>query len=526
MTDSDQRAPEGLTLRRFTHRWTDRLSLPVDSTFLVVFRVVLGTTFFFWAQGYITDERYHALFVEPQLLFKYAGFEWVQVWPGDGIFWHFRITQVAAIFLCVGLLSRLSAATLSFSMTYVLLVERQIYNNHDYLLACTAAVMVFLPTSSRFAVDQWIGLERPRARIGRWQLWLVRFQLGMPYVFGAIAKLNWDWLRGQPAELFLMGRDNTPVIGSLMALAGSKWVMAYGGIAFDFLIVPLLMYRRTRVIAIVLAMSFHLTNATIFTIGVFPWFMLATLYIFFPPEIIARVVSRWFGSGIRKGWRNRARHGRTGLVSRRSGAVWGLSLVIGYVVVQLLLPLRPWVLPGDPSWNERGHRFAWRMMLRHKETLTWFRIENESGFLLAPSTLVMTPYQSSRAERDPELIRQAAVKIKALAEQMGQPDCRVYALSLASLNGRRAVPIIDPDVDLASVKRGWLWDDWVNQDPGPFLEQPWRVAKENWWRELKLPDRFAALQGQSLAKWEGDFRRYAQQQRELAAQQNRGPDSR
>ena len=133
---------------------------PVDAIPLAVFRFVLGVTYWFWTTGYLVEGRWQILFQQPLMLFKYGGFEWVTLWPGDGIWWHFQIARVAAVCFAIGLLTRCSAFVLSFSMTHVLLVERQIYNNHDYLLACTAMLCVFLPCNCAASIDAWID-KRP-----------------------------------------------------------------------------------------------------------------------------------------------------------------------------------------------------------------------------------------------------------------------------------------------------------------------------------------------------------------------------
>jgi hypothetical protein len=38
-----------------------------------------------------------------------------------------------------------------------------------------------------------------------------------------------------------------------------------------------------------------------------------------------------------------------------------LVLLAAYLAIQCLLPLRHWLYPGNPSWTEQGHRFAWHI---------------------------------------------------------------------------------------------------------------------------------------------------------------------
>lgn len=470
---------------------------------LAVFRVVLGATFWFWATNFLTDDRWHILFVQPAMLFKYAGFEWLTLWPDDGMWWHFQVARIAAVLFAIGFVTRLQSLILSGSMAYVILVERQLYNNHDYLLACTALLCVFLPCGRSWSVDSIIAARSSRSGMSnanfdhtmpRWQWWLLRFQLGMPYVFGSIAKLDADWLKGQPANMFVESRVNTPVIGGLFQLPYAAEFMAYGGLAFDLLIVPALLWKPTRILAVLAAAAFHLTNATIFQIGVFPWFMLATLFVFFPEELLRRVLRRKPASGkVKETERDNVAPGDSRTPTQTWGETFGLRVAIVYVIIQLFLPIRPWVLPGNPSWNERGHRFAWRMMLRHKECLLWYKLENSSDYLFAPATLVMTPNQVQRAPRDPELIRQAALKIKEMSASLGQNECRVYALALVCMNGRPPAMIVDPNTDLTIAKRGWISDDWVQQDPGPLPAKAWQRPHDEWWKAIKMPARFAEL---------------------------------
>ncbi|WP_149499280.1 HTTM domain-containing protein [Roseiconus lacunae] len=462
-------------------------------------RVLVGVTYWFWASGYLADDRWRVFFQQPRFLFKYAGLEWVQPWPGDGMWWHFQLTRLAAVFFAIGFITPISAAILAFSMAFVLVSERQIYNNHDYLLACVALVSVFLPMARQLSVDHWLrgNCGGPQA-IRRWQWWLVRFQLGLPYAFGAIAKLDQDWLCGLPTELWVRSRVDTPLIGSVMALPHMNLFIAWGGLLFDALIIPGLYFRRTRSFAITAALVFHLTNATIFTIGVFPWFMLATMWVFFSSNAISNFTYRISSLAQRRLGIANADVVRVDRPTRVVAAIGprhlaGVVLAFVYVTVQLLLPVRPWLLPGNASWNERGQRFSWRMMLRHKDCLTWFRIETGDDHLFVPANFVMTPNQLRRAPRDPELVRQAAVQLRSMAQSIGVSNANVYALHLVSLNGRRPKCLVDPDKELTRAKRGWWSDDWVKQDPGPPKKPPYRQPFDRWWQDVDPPPRFVDL---------------------------------
>ena len=516
----------------------DRLFEPVDSAILVYLRVIVGLGILYWAYSYTKPVAYDDIllpfydiaFLKPRFLFKYAGFEWVKLWPGNGIAWHFLITKIAAVGLVLGLLTRVSAAILCFSIAYVLLVERHIYLNHYYLLSCVAGLMVFLPVGGRWSVDRKLGIERERRLVPKWHLWLVQFQLGIPYFFGAIAKMNADWLQGQPGGIMLQDRTHVPLVETFLQVPHAGLLFSYGGLFYDLLVVPMLLYRRTRMLAVLGSIGFHLSNSQLFHIGVFPWFMLAALLIFFPwdwfPHWVGWIRSKYSDHPLSySAARDKVRTDRDAAIfaldeekrKEPSGRqakwftpaagmkTWGFRLALTYVVIQLLLPIRPWILPGNPSWNERGQRFAWRMMLRQKVTLTTFRVEAPNGaYQFFPARTVMTYYQMSRAERNPELVRQAAVELKKMAESTGTKDAKIYCLALVSLNGRRPVPLVDPTIDLTTVRRGWLHDPWVNQKVSTLPKQPWkhRYDREQWWRQLVLPAPFKPLQNRRPSELE------------------------
>jgi hypothetical protein len=103
--------------------------------------------------------------------------------------------------------------------------------------------------------------------------------------FGGLAKINGDWLHGQPMGIGLTSQSEFPLIGRFLTQAWCAYLFSYGGMLFDLLVVPLLLWRRSRWITLLVVIGFHLLNASLFNIGYFPWLMLlATALVFVPPE--------------------------------------------------------------------------------------------------------------------------------------------------------------------------------------------------------------------------------------------------
>ena len=186
----------------------------------------------------------------------------------------------------------------------------------------------------------------------RWAVWLVRFQVGLPYFYGGIAKLHPDWLSGEPMGGMLRAKDwLAPLAPVLPGGEYEAWfplattAFTFGGLLLDLFVVPALLWRRTRPIAYGAAVAFHLMNAVMFRIGVFPWFMIAATAVFFPPDWPRRLLKLRPPLG---------EYRLPGALARRA-IVAALGLYIG---VQVLVPLRHYLYAGDVSWTEADHPFS------------------------------------------------------------------------------------------------------------------------------------------------------------------------
>ncbi|MBL8849340.1 MAG: HTTM domain-containing protein [Planctomycetaceae bacterium] len=435
-------------------RLTDWGTVPCDPAGMVVVRAALGASVAWFAFETLASTSLVADYIAPPMHLTYLGFDWVRPWPGVGMHVHFLVMLAAAVGVAVGLFYRASALLMLLTFAHAFLIERSIYNNHYYLQLLLALLANVIPLHCQWSVDAWRCPAIFRPSLPRWTLSLLRFQVGIVYFFGGIAKLNSDWLRGQPMRMWLKAQTDYPVIGSLFT---EEWVVqlfVWSGLLIDLLAVPGLLWRRTRVAMFAVLTLFHLLNSTLFTIGVFPWLMIALTTIFLTPDWPRRLIRRSVPTS-----EPRAATKAEWTARRRFGAV----LLAIYVLAQLAIPLRHFLSSGNPSWTEHGQLFAWRMMLRQKRSgIRLFVTDPRTGRRgVVDVRAHLTPRQVVAMSRDPDLIVQFAHKLADLLRQHGFPHVEIRADALASLNGRQPQHLIDPNVDLVTVQRSLREYKWV-----------------------------------------------------------------
>src|ERR1700752_5018947 len=154
------------------------------------------------------------------------------------------------------------------------------------------------------------------------------------------------------------------------------------------------------------------------------------------------------------------------------------KLVVGFIVVwiglQILVPLRYFLYPGNVSWTEEGHRFAWMMKLRDKDALAHFTVRDPASgreWRVSPERYLM-PHQVGAMESRPDMILQFAHHLSRVwQEERKVPGVEVRARVCASLNGRPPALLIDPERALARVERNLRHADWILPLEQPF-ERP------------------------------------------------------
>ena len=345
-------------------------SHPVSAASAAAFRVMFGllglaAVIRFASRGWIDD-----LYVEPAHHFTYSGFWWVQPWPGWGMYAHFALLGLASVGVALGYRYRLSIVAFFLLFTYVELIDKTTYLNHYYWVSLTSLLMVFLPLHRTASLDAWRNPALRSETVPGWVVWVLRVQVGVVYMFGGIAKMNPDWLlHAQPMRIWLYNNGDLFLVGPLLREAWVAYAMSWAGAAFDLTIVGWLLWRRSRPVAYVVLVVFHVMTWLLFPIGMFPWLMIFGAIVFFPYDWPRRVLSRLRGRPapvtpeapshtFNPSWASRA---------------WLAGLLL-FALVQVAMPLRHWAYPGNVQWNEDGYRFSWRIMLTEKTGHVRFRV--------------------------------------------------------------------------------------------------------------------------------------------------------
>lgn len=414
---------------------------PVDRASLVAFRVLFGVVMIVGIGRMLASGWIPQIYGDPRFFFTYPGFDWVRPWPVWAMYVHYSVLGVLALAIATGVWLRGAAVLFTLGFAYTQLVDVTNYLNHHYLVVLLGGLVAALAPYLRGG-----------GSVPAWVLWLVRFQVGVVYVFAGLAKAKSDWLwHGQPLNIWLAARTETPLIGSFLDEPNVALAMSWAGFLFDTTIVVWLSWARTRLVAFVVLAVFHGLTGYLFNIGMFPLIMTSSALVFFDPSW-PRMLARRVG---RASEAPAPPDRELALPSRPARIAIAL-----YVALQVALPLRHLVYPGAVLWNEDGMRFAWHVMIREKHGAVTFIAELDGKRVEVPPSTYLTWRQEREMAGQPDLILQIARRIGRDLRARGFRDVRVFADTHVSLNGRAPHPMIDPSVDLLSVRdlgpRDWV----------------------------------------------------------------------
>ncbi|KGJ95834.1 HTTM domain-containing protein [Thalassotalea sp. ND16A] len=440
---------------------------PTNIASLVFFRVAFGLIMVIEVGRYFSFGWIESYYIEPLFHFKYYGFSWVQAWPGDGMYWHFALLGIVSLMIMLGLFYRFATIAFVVLFSYVFFIDQTQYLNHFYFVILLGVLLCVVPANKAYSLDV---LRKPEIKtnwIPAWTLLIFVVQLEVMYLFAGIVKINPDWLNLQPLTLWLGNRTDFPLIGYLFT---ETWVVAiasYGAILLHIVGAPLLLFRRTRLWVFLLYAVFHIMNHFLFNIGIFPWLTLIATTLFFDPNW---PVTLWQKIQAKLGLDPAA--GREYQVSAANGmplptaAMQTVIMVffISWLTIQIMFPLRHLLYPGNSSWTEEGHRFAWQMKLRGKTGqigFVMFDPMSHKRWQVVPEH-ILTRRQKRKMACRPDMILQFAHHLaQNHADDNGGNRPQVLSRAWCSLNGRKSQLLIDPNTNLAAVGRDLAPAAWI-----------------------------------------------------------------
>lgn len=392
---------------------------------LIAFEVIQ-----FGQRGYMTS-----FLVESRVRFPYE-FLPISIQMGSaGLNFLLGIVIGSAVLCSLGLFYRHARWAFIISFFILFFQDKMLWNNHWYLFLLIGIGCLFMDLGKTFSLDS---ILKPKSRsdfVPRWYYQVLALQVGQAYFFGGIAKLNHDWLvLHQPIQSFLAQRTDYFLLGSLFAQPWASAFFSVGGVLFDLSIVFLLWNKRLLNVGLGLSIIFNLTNAIIFDIGMFPYFMIVANLLF-------------LGLGLKTSLTSSSPF----LAPRR----WETTLLVAFLGFQFLFPFRQFLYKGNPSWVGICERFSWRMMIQTKdvESFKFYAVDTRNGNRqeIDLSTFLF-PQQMIALVVFPDMVAPAAKQMKTYFAKTGLKSFEVHAELKASMNGRPFQHMIDQEVALSNYK--------------------------------------------------------------------------
>jgi len=511
-SDKEDKRIEKKIKAGFLHKLCNYLFEQEDSSYIALFRMLWGLTMCYEIFLFVRDnfmKLIHHYYLNPYgWTFKYYLFEFVEVMPLDLMKIYTFSILIAAVFITIGLQYRFASIYFFFGISYLFLCESTHYLNHIYLVIVISFVMIFLPCNCCYSVDV---IKRPhlyRPTLPKITLFFLRFFIIVVYTYAGIVKINEDWLRGEPLRHWV-GRKPNAYYGELLTRESAIYLLSYGGMIYDLIVGPLLLWGPTFWIGIAATLFFHISNKLLFNIGIFPYLMIASTSLFFSPWTFRRILFKLRRPFSKFEFPKTISFSQTHIRKITTNEKVIIFFVVIFVAFWVLFPIRHYAYPGYVVWNEQGHVFSWRMKLRDKGCF---------GSVYGYHPLLDLPFS---VPIEKTLSRIQAVKVFSrpwlfvqyahfLGDLYAVNDTRaeIYTYWYCTVNYRPRQLFADPTIDYASTPK-WDYYPWITElDPLPAEAQsqyPWNWEWNfNW---LKGIDQLTMPGAKEFEDEEKQFRR-------------------
>lgn len=392
--------------------------------------------------------------IDPQFTFSFIGLEWLQPLPDDGMYFYFILMGIISLMVMVGYRYKLNIVLLALLWSGTYFMQKTHYNNHYYLVMVMAWGMAFMNP------HYYASFDAKRNKVlahhcPNWNRLFFVILLFLVFTYGAIAKFYPGWWNGDFIKNSFSRKTDYWLIGPLLGQEWFQLFITYSGVIFDALIIPLLFWKRTRIVAFIGLIFFNLFNSAVFQIGIFPYTVIALTIFFFEPTTIRKLFFP----------KKQNIDISPSFFSDKHNSTFTFYILITFFFIQATLPLRHHLIPGDVNWREEGHRMSWRMMLRTKRGSIRLEVVNPKTKekTMVNKNKYLTKDQAKQIATKPDFLYRFVQELKKDYATKGIDEIEIYCTkSRVSLNGKEARQLFKYDVDLAKVKWNYFGrNEWV-----------------------------------------------------------------
>lgn len=339
---------------------------------------------------------------------------------------------IGTILLAMGIIPRVGALLFFFSFGYLFLIDMSWYNNHYYLWCLLAFLFAISDTNNSYSIVDLFKHKNKTNQSGISDITIQSFKIliTIVYLYAAFVKLNPDWLQGYPATIWFESRGfkNAHVLGLLMS---------YIGLIYDLCMPILLWFFARKIWLMIPYFLFHLINAFIFNIGMFPFVMMAAWLLFYNKDTNLSFLYKHFT--------------RYNTIQKMQ-----IFIVRLFILYNLIFPLRFLLYEGRTSWHRQGYYFSWRMMLDNSTLKNFDYLVNIPSLKISYEVnfkQLMNERQLANVFKDPYLIWYVAQILKVDAIKLyHNNNVEVYCKSFVSLNKQPYKNLIIEDINLSLYK--------------------------------------------------------------------------
>ncbi|XP_067254241.1 vitamin K-dependent gamma-carboxylase isoform X2 [Chanodichthys erythropterus] len=481
------------------HRLVCLLNRPTDPASLGIFRFLFGMLMALD----ITQERglshLDYKYLDGAPVCRFPLFNFLKPLPMDWMFFVYFVMFLGAVGIMLGCFYRLACLMFISTYWYVFFLDKTTWNNHSYLYGLIGFQLTLMDANRYWSLD---GLRNPRKRNAHVPLWnytLLRTQIFIVYFIAGVKKLDADWVEGYSMKYLAHHWLFDPFKLILPVELVSLMVVHGGGLILDLTAGYLLFFDATRPVAMFFVSYFHCMNSQLFSIGMFPYTMLATSPLFCYPDWPRRFFGRFpeflwpvlplispppspSSSCVYPNPPSVSREQEEAHAAARPTTTsfkhkFRAFFTILYITEQLFLPYSHFITQGYNNWTNGLYGYSWDMMVHsrsHQHVKITYRdgVTGEVGYL---NPGVFT--QSRRWKDHGDMLKQYATCLSENLPRFNISDPEIYFDIWVSINDRFQQRIFDPRIDIVKA-------DWSPFRPNSWLMpllvdlSPWRTKFE------------------------------------------------